>query len=346
MTANEYLTAYSKDAERFLNSFFLKKKRLSSKIDPGLINILQVFQDYIKGGKKARGALTVLGYQACGGKDMKAILPVSCGIELFHSFLLIHDDIIDRDKKRRGKPTVHTHFASKRGEHYGNSKAIIIGDVGAFLAYELILSSNFSKDRTLKAVTKLNEFLLKTGYGQLLDIDYDFKKDISWNDILKVRTYKTAFYTIVMPLSVGAILAGADEKLLSGIEKYGIPVGIAFQLSDDILGVFGDSGKTGKSAMSDIKEGKKTFLYVKALELAKGEDKKFLQKWYGAKDVNESKAKKIREIIESCGALIYSQNLSYDLVKKGKRYVGMVTKKRHFQKVLESLADFVVRREK
>ena len=346
MTANDYLKKYSKEADRFLNSFFLKKRRLAGRIDPDLVNILQVFQDYTKGGKKVRGALTVLGYQACGGKDIKAILPVSCGIELFHNFLLIHDDIIDRDKERRGKLTVHTHFAAKRGEHYGNSKAIIVGDVGAFLAYELILSSGFSKERTLRAVAKLNEFLLKTGYGQLLDIDYDFKKNISWDDILKVRTYKTAYYTITMPLSVGAILAGAKLEVLNNIEKYSIPVGLAFQLADDILGVFGSIEKTGKSNTSDISEGKKTFLYAKSLELANAEDKNFLQRWYGVKDANESRVRRIREIMGSCGAQEYSQNLAYDLVKKGKKYVAMITKVRKYQELLESLADYVVNREK
>ncbi len=179
MNAQSYLKEYSKKADKFLDNFFSKKKRNSSGIDPGLADILQVFQNYTKGGKKARGTLTVLGYEACGGKDLEKILPVSCGIELFHNFLLIHDDIIDRDAERRGKSTVHAFYAASHGEHYGNSKAIVIGDVGAFLAYELILSSDFSKDRTLAAVAKLNEFLLKTGYGQLLDIDYDFKKDIS-----------------------------------------------------------------------------------------------------------------------------------------------------------------------
>lgn len=345
MNAKNYLKAYSQKANKFFDSFFLKKKALAKKIDPDLANILQVFQDYSKGGKKARGALTVLGYEACGGKNIEAILPISCGIELFHNFLLIHDDIIDRDTERRGKPTVHTIYAKKRGEHYGNSKAIIIGDVGAFLAYELLLSSDFSKEKTLEAVSKLNEFLLKTGYGQLLDIDYDFKKQISWDEILKVRTYKTAYYTIVMPLTVGAILAGAPKKVLSAIESYGVPVGIAFQLIDDVLGVFGSTEKTGKSNLSDIRDGKKTFLYAKALELLGASERKFLKRWYGADDVGEKQIREIKKIIVSSGALDYSKKLAGRLVMKGKRYVPQITMDKKYQKVLESLADFMITRE-
>ena len=345
MNAENYLKAYSQKANKFLDSFFLKKKALAQKIDPDLGKILQVFLDSSKGGKRARGALTVLGYESSGGKNFEAILPVSCGIEMFHNFLLIHDDIIDKDRLRRGKPTVHTIYARKRGEHYGNSKAIIIGDVGAFLAYELLLSSDFSKERTLEAVAKLNEFLLKTGYGQLLDIDYDFKKQISWEEILKVRTYKTAYYTIVMPLTVGAILAGASKSVLSAIESYGIPVGIAFQLVDDILGVFGSTGKTGKSNLSDIRDGKKTFLYAKALELLGAPEKKFLKKWYGAGDIGEKQTREIKKIIVSSGALDYSKKLAEKLVMEGKKYVPKITMDKKYQKVLESLADFMITRE-
>ena len=345
MLAEDYLKAYSQKADKFLDPFFKKKKALAKKIDPDLADILQVFQNYSKGGKKARGALTVLGYQASGGKNLNAILSISCAIELFHNFLLIHDDVIDKDTKRRGKPTVNAVYAKNRGEHYGNSKAIIIGDVGAFLAYELFLSSGFSKERTLEAVRKLNEFLLKTGYGQLLDLDYDFKKEVTWGDILKVRTYKTAYYTIVMPLTIGAILAGARQRETLAIEKYGIPVGIAFQLADDALGIFGSTKKTGKSNLSDIREGKKTFLYAKALELSSPPEKRFLKRWYGASGVGEKQAGKVRRIIVSTGSFDYSKKLAQDLVKKGKNYVSQMTKSKKYQNILASLADFIVTRE-
>jgi len=345
MLAEDYLKAYSRKADKFLDSFFEKEKTLAKKIDPDLAEILHVFQDYSRGGKKARGALTVLGYQACGGKNQSAILPISCGIELLHNFLLIHDDVIDKDTKRRGKPTVNATYAKLRGKHYGNSKAIIIGDIGGFLAYGLIFSSGFAKERTFKALGKLNEFLLKTGYGQLLDIDYDFKKDVTWNDILKVRTYKTAYYTIVMPLTVGAVLAGAGQRETLAIEKYGVPVGIAFQLVDDALGIFGSTKKTGKSNLSDIREGKKTFLYAKAFELSSPSQKRYLKRWYGALDVGPKQASEIKRIMISTGSLDYSKKLVLDLVKKGKKYAPEITKAKKHQSILESLANFITTRE-
>lgn len=333
-----YLGEYSQKSDSFLEKFFAVKKKEGLKIDKEIEKALEVFENYVAGGKKIRGALTVLGYQMAEGTDSGAILPVSCGIELLHNFLLIHDDIIDKDILRRGKPTVHTQV--------GDSKAIIVGDIGSFLGYELILSANFPREKIVKAFSKLNDYILKTGYGEMLDIDYDLKKDLSWDDIFRVRLYKTAYYTFTMPLSVGATFAEADDFNQKAIEAYGANVGIAFQVADDILGVFGDPKLTGKSNDSDIKEGKKTFLYAKALELAGPEDKDFLINKYGAKDLTNNEIEKIRKIFKSSGSLDYSRKLAFELAEKGKKEVGRMTKGAKFQKILAELADFVVKRDK
>lgn len=346
MDAKSYLGNYAQSADKFLNSFFAQKKKAADKIDLKLGSMLDVFQNYTYGGKKIRGALTALGYELAGGRDFDSILPVSCGIELLHNFLLIHDDIIDKDEIRRGKPTVHALFSKKNGEHLGISKGIMVGDIGAFLGYELIVGSVFSKKRITKALSKLNEHLLKTGYGQILDIEFDFKKKVTWDDVLKVRTYKTAYYTVVMPLSVGAILGGAKDKTLKAIEKYGVPVGIAFQLADDILGVFGKSDKTGKSSESDIREGKKTLLFVKALELARDKERQFLLKWYGSDKLDKNKIEKIRQAIKDSGSLDYSRKLAEEMAEKGKKYIPKITGNLQFRETLSSLADFIVYRSK
>ena len=346
MDARAYLSNYSKQANTFLNSYFKIKKNAAKKIDSDLSDVIEVFQNYSKGGKNLRGALTILGYKAAGGKNLKAIMPVSCGIELFHNFILIHDDIIDKDKLRRGMPTVHEIYSKGKDAHYGNSKAIMVGDIGAFLAYELILSSSFSKEKVIAAVGKLNDLLTKTAYGQILDIDYDYKKEVTWDEILKVRTYKTSYYTIVLPLTVGATLASANKKTLKAIEDYGVPVGISFQLIDDILGIFGKSGKTGKSTEGDIKEGKKTLLFAKALELANKKDKEYLLKWYGNKDLDKEKIEKVKEVIKMSGSLDYSKDLAKKLIVKGKKNISQITKSKKEVLMLESLADFIIEREK
>ncbi len=344
MDAEAYLKDYSKKSNKYLESFIAKKKKLGAKIDKSVVDSLEVFKNYSLGGKKLRGALTVLGYQIAGGKDFKEILPVSCGIELLHSFLLIHDDIIDKDEMRRGKPTIHHSYSKGKNEHFGISKAIMVGDIGAFLGYELIVASDFPKARITKALSKLNEYLLGTGYGQILDVEFDYKDEVSWDDILKVRTYKTAYYTFVMPLAVGATLGGAREGQLSAIEKFGIPVGIAFQLADDVLGVFGSPKRTGKSNESDIHDGKKTFLYAKALELSKPKDKKFLLKWYGSDKLDKKKIVAIRKIMKKTGSLDYSRQLAKEMVEKSKKSTNKITTNSDYQKILSTLADFIVDR--
>lgn len=346
MDAKVYLKNYAIKADCFLKNFFNKKKTSANKIDKNLEEVLDVFEKYTFGGKKVRGALTVLGYQIGGGKRLKDILQASVAIEIFHNFLLIHDDIIDKDKIRRGKETVHTHFSKKHGDDYGNSKAIVVGDIGSFLAYELMVDANFAREKKVRAMQVLNDYLLKTGYGQLLDIDYDFKKDISWDDILKVRIYKTAYYTFAMPLSVGFSLARTDNKKLKAIKNYSIYVGTAFQLMDDILGMFGDEKTTGKSSESDIKEGKKTLLFAKALELVGKKDKAYLLKWYGNKNLGKKKILRIKSIVKNSGSLDFSLMHAKKLTEKGKNYIPKITKNKKYAEVLFTLADFIIERNK
>ena len=346
MEAKAYLKDYARQAEKFLDKFFRQKKKEAAKISPEIAKLMDIYRDYMRGGKMARGALTALGYRTSGGKDIQAILPASIAIEISHSFLLIHDDWIDQDQTRRGKPTVHRRFAREQGDHFGASMAIILGDAGVFLGYELMISSPFPEKKKIKALRLLNQFLLKTAYGEILDIKYDFLEEITWEKIMSVRKYKTAIYTIVMPLSIGAVLGGVRELKLEAIEKYGLPVGIAFQLQDDILGVFGQAERTGKSTESDIRGGKKTLLYAKALELANQQEKNFLLEHYGDKKISTEEIKKIRRIIEETGALAFSQKMARDLVEKGKKYVPQITSGPELQDTLNNLADFMIERKK
>lgn len=329
----------------FLDAFFSQKVKAGRKIDVRVSECLKTLSDYSAGGKKVRGALTNLGYRLAGGGDSKAILRASCGIELLHDFLLIHDDIVDNDVTRHGRPTVHQKYSKNRGQRFGVANAIIIGDISAFLGYDLIAQSAFPAERKIEALTRLNDLLLKTAYGEMLDIEFDFKTKVSWEDILKVRTYKTAYYTFVMPLTVGAVLGNADGKTIEAIEKYGVPVGLAFQLADDILGVFGDPSRTGKSNESDIREGKKTLLFAKSLELSNKTGKKFLLKWYGAKNLTGEKITGIRGTMKSCGSLDYSTRLAEKLVRKGKKYISLITSDRQNQNILASIADYVISRQ-
>jgi len=346
MQAKHYLKQYSVQAERFFTGYFAKKKREAKVIDLKVLEMVRSVERSNKGGKKFRGALTVLGYKIAGGKHIEAILPVSCGIELIHNFLLIQDDFIDRDKRRRGKVTLHREYSKKRDEHFGLSMAAVAGDLSAFSGYELITDSDFPAVRVIASLSKLNGYLLRTGYGEVLDIEMYYKNAVSQDYIGKIRELKTVYYTFVMPMVVGATLAGASDAILKLIEKYALPVGLAFQLQDDVLGVFGDPELTGKSNESDIREGINTLLYLKTKELAAGKDKEYLKRWYGARGLTTSRINKIRSIIGKSGSLDFSQRYAKELVETGKEVVSKITKDKKLQEVLNSLADYMVEREK
>ena len=149
-----------------------------------------------------------------------------------------------------------------------------------------------------------------------------------------------------MPLTVGALLGGTSRSLLEGVRKYGEPIGLAFQIRDDILGVYGDSRETGKSIDSDICEGKKTLLYFNALNLAKPSEQKFLKNRYGKKDLTKKEIEKIKEIIKDSGALQSSQLYAQKMVNLGKKYISKITTDPDYAQTLASLADYMILREK
>lgn len=345
MEAKKYLANYGQKIEKFLEQFFSGKKKEAAKIYPQIVKMIQKYQDYLEGGKKLRGVLTVLGYQLAGGKDIKAIIPVSAAMEIFHSFLLIHDDWIDQDKMRRGKLTIHEQYAQEYDKDTGAGLAIVLGDTGAFWGYGLVVSSQFPEKDKIEALRKINNFLENTAFGQVLDITFDFLPRVTSEDIFLVHTYKTAYYSLVMPLTVGAILAGANEILLKQLNDFGIALGIAFQLQDDNLGVFGKKEKTGKLAESDIRQGKKTLLLVKTIELARPSARKYFLKYYGKKDLTQDQMIKVREIIRVSGALPYSQKTCQELIAGGKKFIPEITSDSRFRKILEGLTDFLIERE-
>jgi len=344
MDAVKYLKDYILKAEPLFTDFFRKERAIARNIDPLAVEVVDNLERFLQGGKKVRGALTVLGYQSVGGKKINNILPVSMAVELMHSSLLIHDDFIDNDLYRRGKPTIHSLYSRKYSPHYGASIALIVGDLGIFLSHKILAGSKFDPVLIRKAILTYEKLLVNTGQGEIMDIAFDFKKNATWDDVRKVRIYKTSHYTFAMPLSLGAILGGANDAVLDAIMKYSEPVGIAFQIIDDLLGIFGDTKLTGKSNNSDIKEGKITLVYLKAFENANNFQRNFMKKWYGNKNISADKIDEIKNIIEETGSFQKCRNIACELVVEGKRYTKGITTDKKILEVLNSLADFTVER--
>jgi len=338
--------------EPYYLKYFSSRLKFVSKYAPLINKFYQDLFDFSSGGKKLRAFLVYLGYQigesrSQSGKwkeHLKRILPISLAYELVHSFLLIHDDIIDQSETRRGKPTIHKKYGKLFGDQYGISQAIVLGDIAFLEAFNLINSSQFGQNQKLLCQKQLTNIVLETCYGEALDVEYSYKS-ATIDQIWQMTEFKTAKYTFIGPLSVGAALGGATNKQLDDLAKFGLLTGKAFQLQDDVLGVFGDEKMLGKSILSDMREGKNTVLIFKARQMAKGQDKKVLEGLWGKENAQSADLERMRRIIKDCGALNWSNQEKEKLVKKAKVYVLKITGDMKLQSLFYQITDFVIERQ-
>lgn len=341
MNFQNYLQEEAKQINTELENFLIGWGREVEKINPKLKPLSFNFIEACRGGKRLRGMLVKLGFELAGGNNQE-ILKCATAVEIFQTSILAHDDIIDQSQIRRGKPTLYKMLGA---DHYALSQAISLGDIGLFLTVKLISECNFKEDRKVKALQEFSKMAVNTGLGEVLDIELTTLKKGEVEDVLAVYKLKTAYYTIVYPLSIGAILAGADKHLLSRIEEFGENLGIAFQIQDDILGVFGDTESLGKSVSSDIEEGKVSLLLVFAMENASKEDRQFLEKVYGKGEINKEDFEKVRKIFKDCGALDWASSQAQIYVEKAKKIIPELTSNEKQINILTQMADFLIKRE-
>lgn len=267
------------------------------------------------GGKRLRPSLCYWGWRGAGGEDESSVLRPAASLELFHAFTLVHDDIMDGSDTRRGKPSLHravTEGARDQqgggADQYGNNIAILMGDLLLTWSDELFHTAELSHRQLLSAMPALQRMREETVAGQYLDLRQRVDGG-SLASALRVAHYKSARYTVQRPLEIGARIAGADEELITGYERFGIPLGEAFQLRDDVLGVFGDSPTTGKPATDDLREGKPTALMTLASHRASPEQASQLERLHGNPDLDESGAAVLRSIAHDTGALATVEQL-------------------------------------
>lgn len=304
-------------------------------------------------GKRLRPSFMYYGYLAGGGKEKEKIIKTAISIEFIHNFLLIHDDIMDRDKMRHNLDTVNFHYArvgkkifgTADDVHFGDSMAIIIGDMVGALGNKILFSSKFKAENIIKALIKLQDIISGTVIGQAQDFYIQYRGETTEKEVLKMYENKTAKYTIEGPLHLGAILGGATEEALNGLSLYAIPIGIAFQIQDDILGIFGSEEKLGKTIGADIIEGKQTLLVVKAKEKANKNQKKVLNSLLGKKDLTQAEIKEFRNIIRETGALDYANDLAKKLIEKSKNELKNLQIDQEAKNFLMEIADFMIERE-
>jgi len=326
--------------EKELLLFFADKKKEVS------FEIWQKIKAFtMQGGKRIRPQLMYYGYLAGGGRNKKAIIRASCSLELIHSSLLIHDDIIDKDKKRRGANTVWYKFARESGdEHYGYSQAIVVGNIAGSWALEILLSSKFDIKNKLKSIQYFNNMIQIVNWGEFLDVENEFYINTKIGSILKMYEYKTAKYSIEYPLLIGAVLAGGGSRLLEKLSNFAIPAGIAYQIQDDILGIFASKKSFGKVLGSDIREGKRNFLILKTLEKANLSNRRYLDNLLKSGNFTSKDLSRVQKIIKDSGSLDYVQNLSKKLIIKAKSVLGSKIFSNEVKYFLNDLSDYLIQR--
>lgn len=268
-----------------------------------------------RGGKRIRGALAMLGYEMCGGKDTNMILTAARAVEMIHAYILIIDDINDRSPTRRGGPTAHImmadyhkkHNLAGDSHHFGESIAMNAALVGNHAAQMTLANLQVDQDLLLRAISVINFGMITTAHGQFNDIFNEVSADVSEREVKNVLEWKTAHYTFLNPLTFGMVLAGAECRQTDAIADYCLNAGLAFQITDDILGTFGEEFESGKSPLDDIREGKRTLLTVYALEHVSKADKNFLIQMLGNEKLTQAEFKRCKEILVDCGALTHAQ---------------------------------------
>lgn len=292
--------------------------RMSRHLDPCADAII----DLLSGGKRLRAAFCYWGWRAGGGLDCPAIFAAAAALELLHASALVHDDVIDASATRRGQPAVHKRFAAShataawRGapDAFGAGAAILVGDLMLAWTDELLRTSGLPVQAVREGMKVLDAMRTEVFAGQFLDLVGQAAGSWELDDALRVVTYKSAKYTVERPLHLGVALAcaaGTQHRpgqatdrapLTAAFTGYGIPLGIAFQLRDDILGIFGDPARTGKPISDDLREGKRTVLLAIARQRADARQAAMLDRSVGDPLLTDAEAAEVRDVIAGTGA--------------------------------------------
>jgi geranylgeranyl diphosphate synthase type I len=322
---------------------------------PVLRPYVDVNRDFtLRGGKRFRAILVLAGYHLATGRAPRSAISAAAALEHFQSWMLIHDDIIDHSEERRGGPAVHRQLATEHrssgrdgsSEDYGIGIGITLGDLEEPFTVEAILGTQAPPSARLAALAEYVRMTRLTAYGQLLDIRNGTLPpgDVSERDVLDVHRLKSAIYTVVSPLRVGALLGGTKSDSLTDLEAAGTDLGIAFQLRDDVLGAGFDADESGKSA-NDLVEGKRTLLVVHAWQKGSAEDRARLERVLGHPQAGPEDVARAREAIRSTGSLEYSEHRIAQLTQ---RALEKLDKSRQIpargKPLLHEIADKLVRR--
>ncbi|GGE88844.1 polyprenyl synthetase family protein [Mycetocola zhadangensis] len=306
-----------------LARYFSLSRTQAGKYGHRFERLWDVIERNTTGGKRFRPRMVMAAYTSLGGADLEAAAQLAAAYEMLHTALIVHDDVIDRDFVRRGHANVsgsYRDIATTAGiplpaaEHRGMSAAVIAGDLALSGAYRLVDRTGAADNVRFRLREILDDAVTAAAAGELADVDFSLSpRPPSVDDIVEMERQKTAVYSFEAPLQSGAVLAGAFDETIDELGEFGRNIGIAYQIVDDILGVFGRQESTGKSTLGDLREGKRTVLTAQAFS---SELWGSVADLFGKSDLNEDEAARIRGVLVDSGAKGFAERLAADFANR------------------------------
>ena len=329
-TAGELVAAVDREVETWLAA----KERSLTYSDALIAEMRRLIA---AGGKRLRPSFCYWGYRAAGGTDHHSALRAAASLELLHTFAIVHDDIMDSSDERRGEPTSYV--------LHGTSVALLVGDLALVLADDMFIRSGFPAPVVADAFRAYSRMREQVIVGQYLDVVAAREPTITEQRARSIARLKSGRYSIEEPLAIGATLARARPVTLDALAAYGGPLGEAFQLRDDLLGLFGRRAETGKPIDSDVREGKRNVLFARAAASLDGDDRAFfLDHWGKGEALTEEQIDALRALVERSGARAYTERLLDDLVAQANDALAGVDADAESRAALEDLTTLATAR--
>ena len=310
-----------------LADYLAGQRRYLTDIASELVPVCDALDEFLlDGGKRLRPLFAYAGLLASGAQPTKEIIRAISSLELLQACALIHDDLMDRSDTRRGKPAIHRHFENLHqssamnglATQFGEAAAVLLGDLALVWSDQMLNTSGIPTSSLLAAHAIHDEMRIELMAGQYLDIRESGETTYSADRSLRIARYKSGKYTIERPLHIGAVIGNpsSNSSILDALSGYGLPLGEAFQLRDDLLGIFGDPTVTGKPAGDDLREGKRTVLIAMSLEALSESERKELLAHLGQPEISPAKIEELRALIISSGAVEKVENLIESLTNQ------------------------------
>lgn len=325
ITSGIWTREREKQVEEILDGFFAAGKRRARDLAPGYSTLWKALEKGAIGGKRFRPRMVMTAYMGLGGTQPELAAQVGAAYELLHTAFVIHDDVIDRDFVRRGVPNVAGSYRERAhtagiplpaAEHRGMSVGVVAGDLVLAAAFRMLARVPVADALRQRLFDHVEDAVFASAAGELMDVEFSLgAPSVTVHDILRMEKLKTAVYSFERPLQSGAVLAGASEPTVQLLGELGENIGIAYQLVDDLLGVFGDAQSTGKSTLGDLREGKRTALIALAEPTAEWAS---VAPLFGASDLDEDGAERIRSVLISSGACGRTEALVQDFTARAR----------------------------